>query len=431
MFFQVLFLLAFYINTKTKESLYFALFLFFTACNFFISTPELFYNSTSEIAFNSWWFKLLNIPLVITGNIFFTLFLRDFFVALINNKTLTLIIKVALNIQYFLYILFILLYSLGKPTNLIFNVVNFVGLASCIWMTIIIVRKKMRYANLVVIGFVFYILGSLLTSFMLIMMIQGANHHLFIDKYPLFFIKFGILTVMFCYLIAVIKKWNFLEKQLSIQRLESALLEEKMINQINGERSRIAADMHDDVGAGLSRIRYITASMKDRKDINDADIDKIVSLSDESVEKMNEIIWALNQGNQQLDELIYYIRSQCSEMVSNAGLLFSFELPENVPHKMLDWKDCRNIYLLLKESVNNAIKHAGATGITIESNIADKIQFTITDNGIGFDPTDVKSNGNGLQNYQKRVQKLNAEYKLITAPGKGTKLVFTIPFNII
>ena len=81
------------------------------------------------------------------------------------------------------------------------------------------------------------------------------------------------------------------------------------------ERNRIAADMHDDVGAGLSRIQYITASMKESKDINVSDIDRIVSLSDESVEKMNEIIWALNQGNQQLEEILYFTRSQCQAKI--------------------------------------------------------------------------------------------------------------------
>jgi hypothetical protein len=62
---------------------------------------------------------------------------------------------------------------------------------------------------------------------------------------------------------------------------------------------------------------------------------------------MNEIIWALNQGNQQLEELIYYTRSQCSEMVNNAGLEFNFSMPENIPAKIINWKDARNIYLLV------------------------------------------------------------------------------------
>jgi signal transduction histidine kinase len=211
-----------------------------------------------------------------------------------------------------------------------------------------------------------------------------------------------------------------------IKKQQAKLEKERSLTE---ERNRIAADMHDDVGAGLSRIRYITASMKDKQAINIDDIEKIVSLSDESVEKMNEIIWSLNQGNQPLDELLYYTRSQCSEMVNNAGLAFSFELPENIPQKILAWKDCRNIYLLVKESVNNAIKHAGATLITIECSIAGQLQFSITDNGKGFDPAEVTKSGNGLLNYKKRVEKLKGTYQLITALGAGTKIIFSIPIE--
>ena len=207
--------------------------------------------------------------------------------------------------------------------------------------------------------------------------------------------------------------------------------ENELIIAKNEERLRIAADMHDDVGAGLSRIRYISSSLKDGSEISDEAVNKIVSLSDESVEKMNEIIWALNQGNQQLEELIYYTRSQCSEMVSNAGLAFVFDLPENIPNKILGWKDCRNIYLLVKESVNNAIKHAGANNISIECIIADRLIFTIEDDGVGFDAGTVAGNGNGLLNYKKRIEKLNGTYQLITAPGKGTKIVFSIPLGSV
>jgi len=428
LFFQVLFLLVFYANTKTKESLYFGLFLLFTGINFFISTPEMFYNSTGAVVFNSWWFKLFNIPLVTTGNIFFTLFLRDFFGTLIKNKTLSLIIKAALLIQYFLYIPFIILYLLGKPTEIIFNIVNFVGLSSCIWMTIIIVMRKMKYANLVAIGFVFYIIGSFLTSYMLILMMNG-RHHLFVDQYPLFFVKVGILAVMICYLVAIIKKWYFQEKEIAVQKLESALLVEKMQNQIYMERSRIAADMHDDMGAGLSSMRYLSTAMK--SEIQDEamkkKLDKLISESDELVDKMNEIIWTLNSTDETLEDSLYYIRSQCSKMLDHAHIHFEYNLPASIPHAMISSEEKRNLFLVIKEAVHNVIKHASANSIVIECSITDKLDFSVTDNGKGFIPELVKTKGNGLLNYKKRIEKLNGSYELITEPGAGTKIIFSIP----
>ncbi|MEJ7678921.1 MAG: ATP-binding protein [Segetibacter sp.] len=167
--------------------------------------------------------------------------------------------------------------------------------------------------------------------------------------------------------------------------------------------------------------------MQSNNHVSDTDINKIVSLSDEAVEKMNEIIWALNQGSQQLEELIYYTRSQCSEITNNAGIAFTFELPENIPAKIVDWKDCRNIYLLVKEGVNNAVKHAEATSVIVECNISDKVQFSIIDNGKGFDPEMARKNGNGLNNYQKRIAVLKGSYQIKTGNGHGTCLMLNFP----
>ena len=428
LFFQVLFLLLFYASTKTRESLYFGLFLLFTGVNFFISTPELFYNATGATVFNSWWFKLVNIPLVTIGNIFFTLFLRDFFGSLIKNKTLSLIIDVALKIQYFLFIPFIILYLLGKPTEVIFNIVNFIGLSSCIWMTIIIIRKKMRYANLVAIGFICYIIGSFLTSYMLILMVNG-RHHLFINQYPLFFVKAGILAIMICYLMAIIQKWYYQEKQIAVQKLESALLAEKMLNQLNTERSRIAADMHDDMGAGLSRMRYLSAAIQQKvQDENiHGELDKLISSSDELVDRMNEIIWTLNSSDGTLEDTLYYIRSQCSEMLDGAGVEFQFSIPEIIPHYIISSEEKRNLYLVVKEAVHNAIKHANAALIKVDCLLSDRVEFIVTDDGIGFDTESVLKKGNGLHNYKKRIQQLKGTYQLISSPGSGTQITFSIP----
>ena len=81
----------------------------------------------------------------------------------------------------------------------------------------------------------------------------------------------------------------------------------------------------------------------------------------------------------------------------------------------------------MKEAVNNAIKHADATSILIECSITDQIQFSIADNGRGFSTDTIKTNGNGLLNYKKRVEKLNGGYELKSNPEEGTKVVFIIP----
>ncbi|CAN5823244.1 hypothetical protein BH10BAC2_BH10BAC2_38090 [soil metagenome] len=209
---------------------------------------------------------------------------------------------------------------------------------------------------------------------------------------------------------------------------QKAIIEKQ--NALEYERLRIAADMHDDVGAGLSRIRYITSALHAGNEVSNEDINRIVSLSDESVEKMNEIIWSLNQGNRTIEELIYHIRSQCASMVSNANLAFNSELPNNIPATNTGWNEGRNIYMLTKEAVNNAIKHAQATTISIEFLFSHHLlTIIVADNGKGFNIADARKEGNGLKNYEKRMAVLNGAYHIDTINSGGTRVVFTIPSN--
>ncbi len=240
--------------------------------------------------------------------------------------------------------------------------------------------------------------------------------------------------IVLCFAAGIFITWSFIRLyyQRKLEKQKALLEKEKALE---AERNRIAADMHDDVGAGLSRIRYITSSLQAGNKISDEDITRIVSLSDESVEKMNEIIWSLNKGNGTLEELIYHIRSHCATLVNNANLTFTCEPPENIPAKNIGWNEGRNIYMLVKEAVNNAVKHAGAAAISLDFLFSEKLIITITDNGKGFkasSPTPLQgergeSSGNGLKNYEKRVAVLNGTYHINSTPGNGTIITFEIP----
>jgi two-component system NarL family sensor kinase len=197
---------------------------------------------------------------------------------------------------------------------------------------------------------------------------------------------------------------------------------------IADERLRIATDMHDDVGVGLSRIRYISHSISNGNTLVDAGLHNITEISDDSISKMSEIIWALNESNQSLEELIYFIRSQASEMVQNAKLIFHGELPNKIPDLSFGWTRNRHTYLLVKEAINNAIKHSNASEISLKFEINNQLVITIQDNGIGFD-TSKDFKGNGLNNYAKRIEKLEGNYNISSIPKQGTTLTFFIPFS--
>ncbi len=194
------------------------------------------------------------------------------------------------------------------------------------------------------------------------------------------------------------------------------------------ERRRIASDMHDDLGAGLSRIRYLSAGMK--KEIKEEelqkDFDKIIASSDELVDNMNEIIWALNSTDEKLENVLYYIRSQCSEILDIAGIAFAVNLPESIPNKILNSEEKRNLQLVVKEAVHNIIKHSKASNVNIDIQIENNISITITDNGRGFNVAESQLKGNGLGNFQKRMNNLKGSVD-IRSGAKGTTIQFIIP----
>ena len=230
-------------------------------------------------------------------------------------------------------------------------------------------------------------------------------------------------------IIALLGLGTFAYTQYKNFKNKNALLLAQQNNAVAEERLRIASDMHDDVGSGLSRIRYIVGSIANGQTEQKQGLNKVIEISDDAVQKMNEIIWSLNETNQNLEDLIYYIRGQMSEMVENANVNFNCHLPESIPSVFFGWKRNRNTYLLVKEAVNNALKHANAKTITLDFVISNKLQITIIDDGIGFN-TAKNFTGNGLNNYKKRIADLNATYQLKSEIDKGTMFTFHLPFEV-
>ena len=222
---------------------------------------------------------------------------------------------------------------------------------------------------------------------------------------------------------------GFAYSQFKNFKTKKALLLAQQENAIVEERLRIATDMHDDVGSGLSRIRYIVSAVQSGQTEQKQGLTKVTEISDDAVQKMKEIIWSLNESNQNLENLIYYIRGQMSEMIENANVDFICHLPETIPAISFGWKRNRNTYLLVKESINNAIKHAEAKTITLDFDISTDLKITVTDDGKGFDTTK-NFTGNGLNNYKKRVADLNAKYELKSEMDKGTTFWFQLPIEV-
>ncbi len=224
-----------------------------------------------------------------------------------------------------------------------------------------------------------------------------------------------LMAVLLLFFIRMLTKWYLATK---IRKQQRAFEKQQAIEK---ERTRIATDMHDDLGAGLSSIRFLSEKVKRNtfSEVTKNDIDKILFSSSELMDKMNEIVWAMNEKNDSLPDLLAYIRSYAKEYCEENDLRCTITLPENIPAVFVSGEVRRDIFLTIKESLHNIIKHAGASAIEIKFHINEGLSLTIHDNGKGFDINNHKkeSGGNGLKNMRKRMESIGGSFKIDSNNG--------------
>jgi ligand-binding sensor domain-containing protein len=199
---------------------------------------------------------------------------------------------------------------------------------------------------------------------------------------------------------------------------------------VEKERTRIATDMHDDLGAGLSQIKFLSETIGMRKQKHlpiEEEIDSIRTFSNEMIDKMGEIVWALNEKNDTLSDLLSYTRSYAVEYLQQNGIRCVVEEPDNLPQDYVSSEFRRNIYLTVKETLHNVVKHAQATEVLITIDISDALKIQIKDNGKGVDNDVPGRLGNGLINMNTRIKALNGRFGIVN--NNGTEVNIFVPLN--
>jgi signal transduction histidine kinase/ligand-binding sensor domain-containing protein len=233
------------------------------------------------------------------------------------------------------------------------------------------------------------------------------------------------LASLLC-LLAALTIWasrSYTRRRLEIQRIA---LERKQA--IERERTRIATDMHDDLGAGLSRIKFLSETIGIKK-LQQLPIEEeimgIREYSHEMIDKMGEIVWALNEKNDSLSDLLSYTRSYAVEYLMEAGIHCKVETPGDFPSRFVSGEFRRNVYLTIKEALHNIVKHARSEHVRIRMEINLNLTITIQDDGIGFDINKIRPFSNGLHNMQKRIRDIGGT--LLILQGTGTTLQLSVP----
>ncbi|MVM30523.1 histidine kinase [Spirosoma sp. HMF4905] len=197
------------------------------------------------------------------------------------------------------------------------------------------------------------------------------------------------------------------------------------------ERLRISKEMHDDMGASLTAIGLLSEVVKTRMGPNTTpEVEKISSISADMVTTMNEIIWSLNTKNDSLNGLIAYTRAYASEFIENTTLLLRTNVEESASEITMRGADRRNVFLTVKEALNNVVKHAQATEVTLRIKPeAGKLSIEVCDNGRGFTPTEKSRLRNGLGNMQNRMAESGGSCEILPSPT-GTCVKITYPYPL-
>jgi signal transduction histidine kinase len=213
------------------------------------------------------------------------------------------------------------------------------------------------------------------------------------------------------------------------RRYQNRLKLLEMERAMENERSRIARDLHDEVGSSLTRISMLSEQVSSR--LNDPEQLKLRAgkLSDFAVRAtraFEEVVWAVNPRNDSLRSLLEYLTHFADELFENSGLNCRFRIPDDLPEALLPPDTRHSLFLALKEALNNALKHSGASQVTLQVDLdSEMFQVLVQDNGRGFDlaaPTPEGSGHNGLRNMRQRVEHLGGEFLLETQPGHGTTI---------
>ena len=213
---------------------------------------------------------------------------------------------------------------------------------------------------------------------------------------------------------------------------------------IEHERARIAQDIHDDLGAHLTRITMLSESARGELDNSTqtaGELNQIYDTARELTRSMDEIVWAVNPKHDTLESLTSYLEKFAQDLLATAGIRCRLDLPVQFPEWRLTAEVRHNVFLAFKEALHNVVRHAAATEVCIVLALnKSAFELTIADDGRGFTcdeknpPADDPgrfSSGNGLENMNRRLREIGGGCEIQAAPGQGTKVIFAVPLKII
>jgi len=200
--------------------------------------------------------------------------------------------------------------------------------------------------------------------------------------------------------------------------------------EIEHMRNTIARDLHDDIGSALSTINIVSKlAMHENPDANNLHLLRIADQSSRMMESMTDMVWSINPVNDSLEKVAVKMKVFANEILEPKNISYRFSGEESLNGLSLDAERRKNLFLIFKETINNAAKYSGATTVDIVLRKSEgTLVMTVSDNGQGFARQNVKD-GNGLKNMDARAKAMDAQFKLTSGAGKGTCMELELPIT--
>lgn len=199
------------------------------------------------------------------------------------------------------------------------------------------------------------------------------------------------------------------------------------INQLKKEqqiRTRLASDLHDDLGSTMNSVKvYTNLALMEKQ--ADKYLPLIKDGTQDAINGIRDIIWVLDDRKDTIEHLVARVSSFAMPLCEANGISFRTDISDNARDVKLGQEERRNLYMMLKEAVNNAIKYSGCSNLVLSVNASRKTAlYCLQDDGKGFEPGKTRE-GNGLKNMERRAKEIRYHLSIQSAPGNGTRIELT------
>ncbi|MFT3948991.1 MAG: 7TM diverse intracellular signaling domain-containing protein [Agriterribacter sp.] len=421
-----------FIVTGKKEFMFYCLYTLANACILFGKTYL--YLSTSD--FNYFFEEYLDFMLLLGGIVFYIYFLRYFLE--INSQSNKLLYRVLISIEV-LAIIFSFVYSF---TYFLSDTITGLAMMEMIMKYVILligflfiimgIRQRNKLMNYIVLGNVCVMVLGFVSLTIVVAPVQQS----LVLSNALFYYEMGLVGELAFFLLGLTYKSrteliNKVKTEDAVSRENEKKDFEKQLAIIQArqeERNRISADMHDELGGGMTAIRLMSELAKQRIHTGDMppEIEKISASANDLLSKMNAIIWSMSPANDTLPNLIAYIRSYAFEFFENTSIECKVNICEDIPAVEVTGVKRRNIFLAVKEALSNVARHAGADTVIVNIICDKNLKINIADNGKEIPPKEMELTGMSLSNMQKRMESVQGWFQVKNE--NGTIVILEIPF---